>query len=116
MVDEMKERIVRVESTARLAKELSDVSRQSVRTGFNIQYTATPGNVEVHERFLKYAFEEANNEYLVAISKLLECAEWVEYLKQLSARLDIVESKVAELTVKPVTVVNDNGLGDIKTF
>jgi len=83
-------------TTNDLVKYFSDVSRNSGKVTFKITYTATPGNILIHKAFQKYAFDEANNEYLAAIGKLLDNASFIEIYKDINQRLCAVEAKIAE--------------------
>lgn len=89
MVDEK-----RIETINDLTKEFSDVSRGSGKVSFKVGYTATPGNVRIHEEFLRFSFDAANNEYLAAIGKLLEYKQIFEYLLDLNQRLGFVEAEL----------------------
>lgn len=80
---------------AKLAKELSSVTQASGKVGFAITYTATPGNVAIHEAFQKFCFERSNNEYLAGLGKLLEQSTIYGWLIDFDQRLVALESKEA---------------------
>lgn len=86
------------ETINNLSKEFSDVSRGSGRVSFMVGYTATPGNVRIHEEFLRFSFDSCNNEYLAAIGKLLEYKQIFEYLLDLNQRLGFVEAELKALS------------------
>lgn len=75
-----------------LVKDLNEYTKGIGTVAMLIKYQATPGNMQIHEDFLKYAFEEANNEYMVAIGKLLQ-------LTKLGARIDALEQRLNILEV-----------------
>jgi len=91
-MEEKKEFIGRDQTMIDLAKDLSKISKNAGTVGFTIRYSATSGNLKVHEAFQKYAFEEANNEYLLAIDKLLKNAEFIDYFKVLDERVTRLEN------------------------
>ena len=98
---EKKERVSRDPQMLDLAKELSGISKNVGTVGFMIKYSATPGNLKIHEGFQRYAFDEANNEYLVAIDKLLQNAKFIDYFRVLDERITILENK-EQLKEEPV--------------
>ena len=77
-----------------LARNLSGLSKNAGTVGFIIKYTATDPNIRVHEEFQRFAFEEANNEYLLAISKLLDHARFSRYFEVMDQRLSALEAEV----------------------
>lgn len=83
-----------------LVKELNEYTKNIGTVALLIKYQATPGNLKTHEEFLKFAFEEANNEYMVAIGKLLTFAK-------LSERLDSIEHRLNALEVLTLNHVED---------
>jgi hypothetical protein len=80
-----------------LSKELNSISKNAGTINFSVGYTATEGNIKVHEDFQRFAFEKANNEYLMAIGKLLEYKDLFLYLFDLNQRLGVVEAKLEQL-------------------
>lgn len=83
-----------------LSKELNSISKNAGSVSFSVGYTATDGNLKIHEAFQKFAFDNCNNEYLMAIGKLLEYKEIFEYLLDLNQRLGFIESEVKLLVDK----------------
>jgi hypothetical protein len=92
-MDEEKGYIQRDPNMTKLARELSSFSRGAGIVGFSIKYSATEGNLKIHEAFQKFAFDEANNEYLVAIDKLLNNAKFIDYFRVLDERITRLENK-----------------------
>lgn len=88
--------IVRPSSIVELSNALRDVSKNSGIVVLQIKYNATPGNVKIHEAFLKYAADETNNEYLMAIGKLLTMAELGKRVDSLQQRLEALEVLVLD--------------------
>lgn len=88
-----------------LSRELNELSKNAGSVSFSVGYTATEGNISIHEAFQRFAFENANNEYLMAIGKLLEYKDIFEYLLDLNQRVSVVESEVKVLGEKPEPVV-----------
>lgn len=87
-----------------LARNLSNVSRNIGNVGFSIAYPATESNIGTHERFIRFAFDEANGDYIVALSKLLDFAE-------LSTRIDSIEQRIQLLEVMVLDHLEDsNGM------
>jgi hypothetical protein len=78
-----------------VAKGLSDASRSAGRYKFLITFTATKGNLDSLQKFQKFCFEHCNNEYLVAITRLMDYASIFEYLKNLEARISLLEQELA---------------------
>jgi len=92
-MDEKKDYIMRDPGMTELARELSGLSRNAGTVGFMVKYSATKGNIKVHEEFQRYAFDTANNEYLVAIDKLLQNARFIDYFRELDERVTRLENK-----------------------
>ncbi len=92
-MNEKKEYVGRDPTMINLAKELSTMSRNAGTVGFTIKYSATKGNIAVHEEFQKYCFDEANNEYLIAIDKLMQNAKFIDYFRGLDERITVLENK-----------------------
>jgi hypothetical protein len=87
-----------------LSKELNSISKNAGSINFSVGYTATEGNIRIHEDFQRFAFEKANNEYLMAIGKLLEYKDLFVYLFDLHHRIGVVEAQVESLMNKEETV------------
>ena len=81
-------------SMVELARGLSDITRKAGRYKFLITFTATDGNLKTLEEFQKYAFAKANNEYLIAINKLLEYNDIFTYMQSMENRISLLESEV----------------------
>lgn len=81
-------------SMVELAKGLSDITRKAGRYKFLITFTATEGNLKTLEEFQKYAFAKANNEYLIAINKLLEYSDIFNYMQNMENRISLLEAEV----------------------
>jgi ADP-glucose pyrophosphorylase len=77
-----------------VVQELNDISKNVGTMGFSIKYTATPGNMKVHKAFKQYAFDNANNEYLLAIGKLLEYYDLFRFLVALDERVAELEKQM----------------------
>ncbi|HEY9702087.1 MAG TPA: hypothetical protein V6C58_06560 [Allocoleopsis sp.] len=97
-----------------VAKNFSEVSKNAGRYKFLITFTATEGNIKILQKFQKYAFDNANNEYLVAINKLLDYAEIMEYFKSIEHRVALLESELDVLKEKSKIVESNDDV--IKTF
>jgi len=95
-----------------LARELSDISKNTGRVSFKVSYTATDGNLKIHEDFQRFAFAKANNEYLAAVGKLLEYQKIFEYLVDLDERLSKLEAQDVVPKEEDKKEVDD----EIKTF
>lgn len=96
-----------------LAKELSEVSRKAGKVSFKITFTATPGNIEIQKRFQQFCFDQANNEYLMGIGKLLDYAAFLGYLVELEQRVEALErGKVVSSEVSK----EDDSVKKVKTF
>lgn len=80
----------------KIARELSGITNSAGKVGFAVTYTATPGNLSVHEAFQKFCFEKSNNEYLAGIGKLLEFAAIYNWLTEFDRRLLVLEAKVTQ--------------------
>ena len=80
-------------AVSELITNLNEVSRNAGVVGFKIKYTAIPSNKKTHEEFVKFAFDEANNNYLTAINVLLK-------YKDIFRTLDRLESDMGELRDK----------------
>jgi hypothetical protein len=105
MVEEKKNVVKNKQSMFDLSRELNELSKNAGSVSFSVGYTATEGNISIHEAFQRFAFESANNEYLMAIGKLLEYKDIFEYLLDLNQRVSVVESEVKVLGVKEESVV-----------
>lgn len=73
-----------------LITNLNDVSNNAGVVGFKIKYAAIPSNKKTHEEFVKFAFDEANNNYLTAINILLK-------YKDIFRTLDRLENEMSEV-------------------
>ena len=96
-----------------ITKELSDYYKTSDRVGFAVTYTSTEGNLDVHERFVRFCAQNANNEYLLGISKLLEYAEFVTLLLDIDRRLQVLEKGSVKPVVEETKVIVDK---EVKTI
>jgi len=85
----MEKKMVTVED---LTKELSTISRNTGKRSFKITYTATEGNMQIHNCFQQFCFDKSNNEYLAGIGKLLDATSNMEVLKSFDERLRVVEA------------------------
>lgn len=91
-MDEKKEYVGRDPKMTELARSFSTMSRDVGTVGFMVKYSATEGNIKIHEDFQKYAFENANNEYLMAIDKLMQNAKFIDYFRVLDERITRLEN------------------------
>jgi hypothetical protein len=100
----------------KVAKELSAMTSGAGKVGFAITYTATRGNLNTHERFQKYCFENSNNEYLQGIKSLLDLAEVFDYFASFVEELDKVKLRLEALE-NGVQERETQGKGqEVKTF
>jgi hypothetical protein len=81
-------------STKEIIDCFNEVSKNAGVVSFKVKYTAIPSNRKVHEQFAKFAFEEANNNYLNAINVLLKYKQIFDWFEMFEARLNEVESKM----------------------
>lgn len=102
-----------------ISKDLNDLSRKVGTVAFQIKYSSTDGNKDIHKRFLEYAFKNANNEYLVAIGKLLDLEDFDKRFSELEDRLAAMEVMVLEHLEKCNTAKVDDSKDvkkDVKVF
>jgi len=98
-MEEQKQFIMRHPKMTELARDLSIMSKNIGDVGFSIKYPATEGNISIHENFIRFAFDETNGDYIVAIGKLLD------YCNS-SKRIDSIEDRVGVLEVFLIDNVN----------
>lgn len=96
MEKSVENRFVQNSKMLELARTLSQNSRNVGEFGFNVKYNATEGNLQIHEDFIKFSFDKANGEYLVAIGKLLQYYESSKRIDMLEARLEALETLVLD--------------------
>jgi len=101
MVEDVKNVYERNPKMTDLARELSIISKNIGNVGFSVKYPATESNIGIHERFIRFAFDEANGDYIVAIGKLLDYAE-------LGTRIDSIEQRLQMLEVMVLDHFEDN--------
>jgi hypothetical protein len=87
-----------------VAKGLSEASKNAGRYKFLITFTATEGNLKVLQKFQRFSYDNCNNEYLVAINKLLDYVDIFNYLKSLDSRISILEEEILELKAGKVEI------------
>lgn len=94
MLDKPKENMYPKTELFELARKLNTVTRNTGTVIFPIKYTATDGNQKIHKEFIEYTFNDANNEYMVAIGKLLEYKKVHDRIALLEAQMRSLEEFV----------------------
>ena len=77
-----------------VSKTLNEMSKNAGTITFPVKYTATDGNRTIHKEFVRFAFDTSNNEYLMAIGKLLEYKKMFDKLFELESRILVLETKM----------------------
>jgi hypothetical protein len=77
-----------------ITNNFNDVSKNPGSIFFKIKYTAIPSNEKVHQEFTKFAYDEANNNYLSAINLLLKYKQIFSWFENFELRLTETESKM----------------------
>ncbi|MHA1911887.1 MAG: hypothetical protein ACTSYA_09345 [Candidatus Kariarchaeaceae archaeon] len=80
-----------------ISDSLKDISNKTGSITFNVKYTDTEGNRKIHDLFIAFAKEEANNNYLSALQLLLKYKDIFNWMDRLNLRLDDLEFKTERL-------------------
>jgi len=83
-----------------VSKTLNEMSKNAGTITFPVKYTATDGNRNIHKEFVRFAFDTSNNEYLMAIGKLLEYKKIFDKLFEMESRVLALESKLYSVPEK----------------
>lgn len=89
----MEEKYVRCDRIE-VAKQFSEICRNSGKTMFPVSYTVTEGNLQIDREFQEFCFKHSNNEYLAGIAILLKIAKHYEDIKSLEATLSEIDSRL----------------------
>lgn len=81
-------------NTDELSRTLNEMSKNAGTITFPIKYTSTESNRKIHQEFIQFAFDTSNNEYLMAIGKLLEYRKIFDKLFELETRVLALEIQV----------------------
>lgn len=60
-------------------------------------YNPSEENIETHKRFTKFAWAEADGNYIIAIKQLLDLIDYAHAIQELDERLAAVELVVQEI-------------------
>jgi hypothetical protein len=80
-----------------LGKKLTKMSSENGDMGFSIKYTATDGNLRIHEDFIKFCFDNSNNEFLQGIKLLLDSYKTAELISDMAEYLSVLDLRVSDL-------------------
>ena len=96
------------DETQELINDLNEHSKNAGTVVFKVKYTAIPSNREIHKAFAKFCFEEANNNYLNGISKLLIYKSIFEVFERFEDRLSKAEYNLEQLRDFILSKENEN--------
>lgn len=81
-------------TTKEIIDNFNEISKNAGVLSFKVKYTAIPSNQKVHEDFARFAFEEANNNYLNAINLLMKYKSVFDWFEVFENRITEVELKM----------------------